>query len=203
MRCPACGRNKARRACPALAQTICPVCCGTKRLVEIACPEACTYLAASRQHPAAVVQRQQAYDVAALLPTLRHLTERQHQLFFLFQTLIAQFEPEGFARLLDADVADAAAALAGSLETASRGVIYDQAAASSVAQKLADEMRRLLEQVRTQGANVRDLEAAGVLRAIEHGARPAGGGDGDATAYLQLMARLLQRSRRPQAASLL
>ena len=37
MTCPLC-RQEATRACPAVGQDICPVCCGTKRLVEIACP---------------------------------------------------------------------------------------------------------------------------------------------------------------------
>ena len=35
MACPVCGQRKARRECPALGQTICTVCCATKRLVEI------------------------------------------------------------------------------------------------------------------------------------------------------------------------
>jgi len=96
MACPLCHQRKARRHCPALAQTICSVCCGTKRLVEIACPADCVHLAAAREHPAAVVRRQQERDVAALMPTIRTLTERQHQLFFLFHSLIARHQPEGF-----------------------------------------------------------------------------------------------------------
>jgi hypothetical protein len=36
------------------------------------------------------VKRQQERDVAILLPTIRELTERQYQLFFLFQTTIAR-----------------------------------------------------------------------------------------------------------------
>ena len=57
-------------------------------------PADCAYLAAAREHPAAVVRRQQERDVARLLPTIRHLTERQHQLFFLFQTVITRHRPE-------------------------------------------------------------------------------------------------------------
>jgi hypothetical protein len=94
--CPSCNQRKARRACPALSQTICTVCCGTKRLVEIRCPADCVYLNAAREHPAAVVRKQQERDVAMLLPSIRHLTERQHQLFFLFHSVIAQ----GLARAM-------------------------------------------------------------------------------------------------------
>jgi hypothetical protein len=148
-----------------------------------------------------VVRRQQERDVAILLPTIRHLTERQYQLFFLLHSAIARHAPDGLARLLDVDVADAAAAVAATLETASRGVIYEHAAASLPAQKLARELTAMLEEIRKQGARVFDHEAAVTLRAIETGARetariedPASAGRRTAsadTAYLVLMRRVL------------
>src|SRR5688572_22336033 len=159
MACPSCGHRKARRDCPALGQTICPVCCGTKRLTEIACPPDCGYLAAAREHPAAAVKRQQERDVAVLLPTIRDLTERQYQLFFLYQTLIARHAPEGFSRLLDEDVAEAAAAMAATLETSARGVIYEHTPVARTAQRLAAEMKTMIAQVREQGGTVYDREA--------------------------------------------
>ncbi len=139
-----------------------------------------------------MVKRQQDRDVAVLLPTIRNLTERQYQLFFLFQTVIVRHKPEGFGRLVDADVAAAAAAQAATLETSARGVIYEHAAASVMAQRLANELKAMLEEMRRQGATVYDGEAAIVLRAIEEGARAAGQAGGAETAYLSLMSRLLQ-----------
>ena len=180
--------------CPALHQTICAVCCGTKRLTEIQCPDDCVYLTSAREHPAAVVKRQQEHDVAILLPTIQGLTERQYQLFFLFQSLISRHTPEGFTRLLDDDVAEAAGAVASTLETAARGVIYDHAAQSPPAQRLATEMKAMLADMRQQGATVYDREAAIVLRAIEKGARETRSVEPGDAAYLTLMARLLQRS---------
>jgi hypothetical protein len=194
--CSVCDHRKARRACPALGQTICTVCCGTKRLVEISCPADCAHLATAREHPAAAVRRQQELDVALLMPTLRHLTERQHQLFFLFHSVIARHTPEGFARLNDDDVAQAAGAVAATLETAARGVIYEHAAESPVARRLGDEFRALLDDVRKHGTTVYDGEAALALRAMEAGARETRGRtDGGPTAYLSLMGRLLQVDR--------
>jgi hypothetical protein len=195
--CPLCHQRKARRACPALGQTICAVCCGTKRLTEIACPSDCTYLASAREHPAAVVRRQQQHDVSLLLPSIRHLTERQHQLFFLFNTAIARHQPEGFARLADADVAEAADALAGTLETAARGVIYEQVPSSLPAQRLARELQTLLADMRTQGATVYDREAAITLRAIAQSAREARDAGSD---YLALMGRLLRMNLSQESA---
>jgi hypothetical protein len=175
------------------------VCCGTKRLVEIDCPADCPYLAAAREHPAAVVRRQQERDVAALLPAVRDLTERQHHLFLLFQSAIARHQPEGFTRLRDDDVSEAAAALAATLETAAKGVIYEHTTQSLPAQRLMTELKALLADVRKQGATVHDREAAVVLRAIAQGAREVrhvfGGSD---TAYLSLVGRLLQQTGGPK-----
>lgn len=202
MVCPLCRTRKARRGCPALNQTICAVCCGTKRLAEIACPAECPYLSAAREHPAAVTRRQHERDVAAVLPTMQGLTERQQQLLFLFQTTVNRHKPEGFARLRDDDVAEAAGACAATLETAARGVIYEHAAQSLPAQRLAGELNALLAGLRQQGAAVPDRDAALVLRAIERGAREtrrvAEGGD---VAYLSLMVRLLGQNQPSEAAA--
>jgi hypothetical protein len=192
MTCPECGHRKARRECPALGKMICPVCCGTKRLTEIACPPGCVYLASAREHPAAVVKRQQQHDLTLLLPSIRDLTERQYHLFFLFQTVIARHKPEGFARLVDADVADAAATMAATLETSARGIIYEHAATSVVAQHLVNELKAMLSDMRTRGATVYDGEVAIALRSIEAGARAAAKAGGPDTAYLALVGRLLQ-----------
>ena len=176
------------------------MCCATKRLVEINCPAACVHLVAAREHPAAVVKRQQERDVAALLPTVSDLTERQHQLFFLFHTAIARHTPEGFARLNDSDVADAAGALAATLETAARGVIYEHASESVVGQRLAADLKAMLEEMRQHGATVYDAEAAIVLRAIEQGARDTRTRvESTPDAYLSLIARLLQVNRMAQS----
>jgi len=195
MSCPLCRTRKERRACPALHQTICAVCCGTKRLVEIQCPDDCVYLASAREHPAAVVKRQQEHDVAILLPTIQSLTERQYQLFFLFQNLISRHAPQGFTRLLDDDVAEAASSVASTLETAARGVIFEHTAQSLPAQRLAAEMKTMLAEMRQQGATVYDREVAIVLRAIERGARETRKAEPGDAVYLTLMARLLHRNR--------
>src|SRR2546430_11750708 len=58
-----------------------------------------TTLFRSREHPAAVVRRQQERDLATVVPTMARLTERQSQLFFILHTVISRHRPEGFARL--------------------------------------------------------------------------------------------------------
>lgn len=201
MACPVCRQRKPKRACPALGQTICTVCCATKRLVEIDCPASCPHLAAAREHPAAVVKRQQERDVAVLMPHIQHLTERQNQLFLVFNATIVKHQPEGFARLIDDDVAEAAASVAATLETSSRGVIYEHQAQSPVAQRLARELQTMLADLRQRGVTIYDGEAAIALRAIERGAREVRRATPGEAAYLDLMARLLQANRAARAAA--
>jgi len=197
MTCPSCGRRKGRRDCPALQASICTICCGTKRLVEINCPESCVHLTTAREHPAAVVKKQQERDVAVLLPTINHLTERQHQLFFLIHAVIARHKPEGFSRLLDEDVAQAAGAVAATVETAGKGVLYEHTPASRVAQRLAKEITAMLAEVRSHGTKIYDGEVAIALRAIERGAREAHKHPAEDTAYLSLVGRLLHVRSQP------
>jgi hypothetical protein len=202
MTCPSCGRRKGRRECPALRTSICTICCGTKRVVEINCPANCPHLAAAREHPAAVVRRQQERDVAALVPTISHLTERQQQLFFLVHSAISRHKPDGLSRLLDDDVAQATGAVAATLETAGRGVLYEHTPASLPAQRLARDINAMIAEARTQGTKIYDGEVAIALRAIERGAREAHKQPADETAYLALIARLLHvRQRSPDDAA--
>jgi hypothetical protein len=195
MLCPLCGQRKARRACPALGQQICAVCCGTKRLVEIHCPETCPYLASAREHPPAIVQREQQRDVAALMHTMRNVTERQQQLMFLLLGVARRYEGDPLQSLVDADVAEAARSLASTLETANRGVIYEHQPATMAAQRLVTDWKALFKDISSREGGERLVQRDGpvALRAIEQGATELGrvlpGGD---RAYLHLVTRMLR-----------
>jgi hypothetical protein len=195
MLCPLCRQRKARRACPALGQQICAVCCGTKRLVEIQCPETCPYLATAREHPPAVVQREQQRDVAAMMHTMRDVTERQQQLMFLLLGVARRYEGDALQSAVDADLADAARSLASTLETANRGVIYEHQPGTMAAQRLVTDWKALFKDISSREGGDRLLQRDGpiALRAIERGAADLGrvlpGGE---RAYLQLVARMLR-----------
>ena len=66
----------------------------------------------AQRHPAAVVKRQIDRDVTVLMASLGRLSEQQLQLFFLLQSMVLSYKPEGLARLTDTDVALATGALA-------------------------------------------------------------------------------------------
>lgn len=155
------------------------------------------HLTTAREHPAAVVKKQQERDVAALLPSISHLTERQYQLFFLIHSVIARHKPDTFSRLLDEDVAQASAAVAATLETAGKGVLYEHTPASLVAQRLAKDITAMLAEVKSHGTKIYDGEVAIALRAIERGAREAHRQQAEDTAYLSLVGRLLHVRNQP------
>lgn len=195
--CPLCQKRPTKRYCPARREEICPVCCATKRLVEISCPEDCRYLDAAQRHPAAIVRKQIDRDLARLMLTVGRLSEQQLQLFFLLQSMILAYRPEGFSRMSDSDVALAAGALASSLESASNGVIFDEAISSIPAEGLRKTVKPVIEEITKDSGGRGQREVALVLRAMERGARHEGGliPDGE-TSYLELVGRVFQQ--RPQ-----
>jgi hypothetical protein len=197
--CPLCGSRKAKRACPALGQTICPVCCATKRQTEINCPPSCAYLSSARAHPAAAIQRRQEKDLRFVLPLMLDLEETQYRLVVFFQSVVLRHASSALPPLNDLDVADGAGAVAATLETAGKGIIYEHRAASMPAQRLAEELgRAATELMRESGANQRSVERdiALALRRIEAGARTAATAleDDEPPVYLNVLGRLLSKS---------
>jgi hypothetical protein len=197
MACPLCQKRPTKRFCPARKEEICPVCCATKRLVEISCPEDCRYLESAQRHPAAVVKRQIDQDLAILMSSVGRLSEQQLQLLFLLQSMVLSYKPEGIVRLTDTDVALATGAVAKLLETASKGLIFDEALASVPAEGLRKALKPVIEEVTKAGGVRAEREVAPVLRAMERGANHEGGLiPGGETAYLELVGRVFQQ--RPQ-----
>jgi hypothetical protein len=171
--CPLCGARRARRGCPALGKQICAVCCGTKRLTQIQCPSDCAYLATAREHPPAAAVRQQQRDLGLMVQFMRDLNQRQSQLFFLIAMFLARYEPPELQPLIDDDVREAAAALAATFETASRGVIYEHRPASLPAERLMAQLKPMLAEAGKGGGSSFERDAAVVLRRVEDAAREA------------------------------
>ena len=192
MACPLCQTRKPRRQCPALAATICPVCCGTKRLVEIACPRDCAYLAGAEAHPPSAVRKRRERDFEFAATLVQRLGDGAYHWLLRLQDVVARYRPTAIPALPDADVAQAAAPLAATLETAAKGIIYEHQAESLPAQRLVAELQRA---VQTLGRGLppaqveRDVAAA--LRRMETGATAAARTlEGGTTAYLEFLDRL-------------
>jgi hypothetical protein len=94
---------------------------------------------------------------------------------------------------IDADVAQAAGAVASTLETAAKGIVYEHRAASGPAQRLADDVKRGLEELARSEEPASDRDSAAALRAMERLALGASAalGDGERS-YLQLIDRVMK-----------
>jgi hypothetical protein len=155
------------------------VCCGTKRLVEIRCPSDCSWLASSREHPAAIVVRQQQRDVAVLVQVTRDFSQQQSRLFFLVSRFLVGYETPQLQPvfpmlpMVDDDITDASSALAASLETESRGVIYEHRPASSAGERLLAALKPVLVEAGKGAGSSFTRDAAVVLRQFDQAIRLA------------------------------
>jgi hypothetical protein len=191
MACPLCASRKARRACPALGRDICAPCCGAKRLVEIACPADCGYLAAARAHPPAVVARQQERDFRFAISMVHQLSETAYRLLLVLQQAVQQHQATAVPPLIDADVVDAAGSLASTFETAARGILYDHQPTSLPAQRLLSDLKGVVDEVGRASGGAVEREAAAALRRIERAARDAEAALGEGPrSYLAFLGRL-------------
>jgi hypothetical protein len=190
--CPLCASRKTRRSCPALGKQICPVCCGTKRLVEIACPSDCPWLASAREHPPAVFVRQRARDMGLLIKSMRDLNERQTQLFLMVASLIKAYTPQDLRAIADTDVIEAAEALAATYETAARGLIYEHRPQSLQAERLAATLKPVLTEAGKGLGSAFDRDAAVVLRCMSAAAREwQSQNPAQPKAFMELLQRVL------------
>ena len=136
------------------------------------------------------------------MTTVGRLSEQQLQLFFMLQSMVLSYKPDGLVRLVDTDVAHAMGALASALETSSKGVIFEERATSIPAEGLRRTLKPVIDDIMKAGGSRAEREVAVVLRAIERGANHEGGSipPGDVS-YLELVGRVFQqRPQTPKAA---
>jgi hypothetical protein len=167
MTCASCGTRKAKRACPALSRSICSTCCGVKRQKAIACTPDCTYLGNAEAHPPAIVQRQRERDLPMLVQMIEGLSAEQGEVLSLLQARIRMHRDAAIPPLRDSDVRDAMTALASTLETASRGILYEHQSTSVPAMRLQQDLREVLAELGEHERALAPKILAPVLRRIE------------------------------------
>jgi hypothetical protein len=149
--CPICQKRKPGRFCPAKAETICPVCCGTEREVTLDCPPDCAYLLAAHryeeQHP-----RQLPPDTLLLDIRIAPDLVRVHpQLLSAMAFTIAKFCAAQPAAT-DPDVLAALQSLAESYKTLASGIVYEQPPVPAVQRGLYDALSAFLNETKQSPA---------------------------------------------------
>ena len=194
MSCPLCRQRKGKRACPAKGADICSHCCGTKRLVEIACPSDCVYLKGAHAPGWEGRRTEQERDARRLAPHLSGLTEAQGQLVLLALAGLAAIRSRR-PGLDDSLVLEAVSTLRKTVETREKGILYEHPTPDARAQGLAHELAALFEARGADGAvrapADRDLLAA--LRAFEAALRATRREGSAPRAFLDTATRLAGR----------
>ena len=149
MLCPICEKRKAGRFCPAKAEKICAVCCGTEREVSIDCPPDCAYLMAAHryedQHPRSLPADTPLLD-ARLTSDIVHTHQ---QLLSAIAFTIAKF-CSAETTAADPDVLAAIQALAESYKTLSSGIVYERPPAMAVQRDLYNALSGFLTETKQQ-----------------------------------------------------
>ena len=149
MSCPICQKRKAGRFCPAKAEKICAVCCGTEREVTIDCPADCAYLLSAHryeeQHPRALPVNTPLLDVRLS----SDMVHRHPQLLSAMAFTIAKFCAAQPATA-DPDVLAALQALAESYKTLIAGIVYEQPPVPALRHELYDSLAAFLTEAKQQ-----------------------------------------------------
>ena len=124
MTCPICEKRKAKRVCPAKAQSICAVCCGEQREVTIDCPHDCPHLKASREHT-----QRRPVDPQGVPFTEVHIPDsfasRHDEELMELAGVICSFAAANPA-FVDSDAQAALQSLAETYRSLSSGIIYEK-----------------------------------------------------------------------------
>ncbi|MGH9427106.1 MAG: hypothetical protein ACRD2L_12485 [Terriglobia bacterium] len=144
MKCPLCQSRKAKRFCPAKAGQICPVCCGTKREVEIDCPSDCVYLHAGREYESSKLARTTPPpERTERLWKPSFLNAHYPRMMGLSQVIVTvrHRSPE----LADSDVQATFDSLLQTFSTLDKGIYYDFAPERLIQRELYLALKQFLE----------------------------------------------------------
>ena len=149
MLCPICEKRKPGRFCPAKAEKICAVCCGTEREVTIDCPADCGYLVSAHryedQHPRALSADTPLLDVRIT----SDIVHAQGQFLSAMAFTIAKC-CAGQPSASDPDVLSALRALAETYKTLTSGIVYEQPPAIPVQRELYEAVATFFTEARQQ-----------------------------------------------------
>ena len=140
MICPICNQRKSKRFCPAKAESICSVCCGTEREMTIDCPADCSHLITSRQYD----QERREIDWSKIpfadtkIPA--SFVAAHQQLVAALSLVVCSFAHAN-RPLVDADGRAALEALAESYRTLASGIYYERPPASLLQKGLFEALK--------------------------------------------------------------
>jgi hypothetical protein len=165
--CPLCSNRHGKRYCPAIAEQICAVCCGTKREIEIDCPSPCPYLKASRSYEAEkpipdpeVAAKVRGFDEGFF--------ERYHPVLDAVTRSVIE-EHMDSKWLVDNDVIEVYRCLKTTMKTLSSGIYYESLPEGPVRISLFRRLKELFEEMMEPdpGADRRTLKVTEAIDVLD------------------------------------
>jgi hypothetical protein len=149
--CPICQKRKPGRFCPAKAEKICAVCCGTEREVTLDCPADCGYLVSAHryedQHPRSLPADSPLLDVRITSATVHAHSQFLSAIAFTIAKFCSS-QPSA----TDPDVLAAIRALAETYKTLVSGIVYEQPPVIPVQRELYDTLSAFLTEAKQRAA---------------------------------------------------
>lgn len=149
MTCPICSKRKAKRLCPARAESICSICCGTEREVTIDCPRDCVYLVASREYDLTRLEYDSAKVPFAGITFKRSFAGEHEHLLIHIDYVICKFAAD-HREVVDTDVLAALETLAETYRTQASGIIYEKPLDYPVQRALYQQLKASIADFRKQ-----------------------------------------------------
>ncbi len=192
MSCPLCGQRKGKRPCPGKGELICALCCGTKRQVLVACPPDCAYLTGAHAPAWEGRQTEKRRDSRRLAPYVEGLSAGATRVFLITLAGLAGLRrrrPEA----TDATLLTALTALRKTVETRTRGILYEHPPEHLEAVDLVQDLRSLLEAKDDAGRQVSpaDEDLLEALTALEGCVQEVRSEGIQPTAFLDIASRLV------------
>lgn len=157
--CPICRKRKPKRFCPAKAETICAVCCGTEREVTIDCPHDCPHLLASRAYE---LDRQQIDWSRVPYPETKFPASfvEGHGRLLLALSYAICLHARNDPRVVDVDVLASLQALAETYRTLASGLYYERPPDYRVQRELYEKLKGAVEDFRA--SEIQQMGATGI-----------------------------------------
>jgi len=165
-RCPLCSERSAKRFCPAKQTSICAVCCGTKREVEIDCPSSCAYLKTGRSYESET--RPLDPDVVARARSFKpNFVSEYGPVLEILGRAVAE-ERQRSPWIVDLDIMEAYRALSATMKTLSSGIHYETLPEGPARLAIFRQLKTILDSMMSPSdAQERVLRVSEVLEILD------------------------------------
>lgn len=159
MKCILCGKRKPKRYCPANNSSICPVCCGEKRGVEINCPADCEYFVEGlRNQQEKLARKRIRKEGVGTYVRKAELYRKNPGIFALIEKEISRIYRSN-TKINDRDLVTALEQLHRTMKTEKSGIYYEHNGENPYANEISTALLRAVRTSMNQNnGSYKDIE---------------------------------------------